>query len=85
MFSIKRVLLVLMTVYFTGYVLSRLAGFLYLDKWGFYRAYSVRTYNVIAPADFDNHPISLVLWYFYIPVHYSETVVRNAFDERGSA
>jgi len=84
MFSIKRLLLALMTMYFAGYVLSRLAGLLYLDKWGFYGVYSVRIYNVIAPANFDIHPITIVLWYFYIPVHYSETVVRNAFDDRGS-
>lgn len=64
--------LILLAVYVTAYLLIRMAGVLYYDRYGFFRAPWFGRYH-IAPFDCDSamNP-SVLAWYVFLPLHVVE-------------
>ncbi len=64
--------LIALAVYVTAYFLIRMAGVLYYDRYGFFRASYFGRYH-IAPSNCDSATSpSMLAWYAFLPVHVVE-------------
>jgi hypothetical protein len=77
--KIIRILLIILGLYFAGYIALRASNVLYYDQYAFFRDDIFGRYH-ISPNRGPDNELSILMWYFYRPIHIIEHIAWTGYS-----